>query len=102
MEKGAERRKSLGDVFPLVQRLMLWFSKGCAGFQPLTDEVIKERWNEASQARTTKYPIQTLRDHTIEDLLHVNNNLRRYSEVFMGPQYFDYLIHLDTDDLVNV
>jgi D-glycerate 3-kinase len=78
------------------------FEGWCVGFQPLTDEVIKERWNEASQDRTTKYPIQTLRDHTIEDLLHVNNNLRRYSEVFMGPQHSDYLIHLDTDDLVNV
>jgi D-glycerate 3-kinase len=22
--------------------------------------------------------------------------------MFMGPQHFDYLVHLDTDDLVNV
>lgn len=78
------------------------FEGWCVGFQPLIDEVIKERWNKELQAQTTKYPTQTLKDHAIEHFLDVNNNLRRYCEMFMGPQHFDYLVHLDTDDLVNV
>lgn len=79
------------------------FEGWCIGFQPLTNDAIKEGWNKALQAQMpSKYPTQTLKDHTIEDLLQVNNSLRQYCEMFMGPQHFDYLIHLDTDDLVNV
>jgi D-glycerate 3-kinase len=43
-----------------------------------------------------------LKDHAIENLLEVNNNLARYCEIFMGPQHFDYPIHLDTGDSSNV
>ncbi|OOQ91652.1 hypothetical protein PEBR_08952 [Penicillium brasilianum] len=79
------------------------FEGWCIGFQPLTDDFVQERWDKELQTRTrTKYPTQTLKDHAIDHLLNVNNSLRRYCELFMGPQHLDYLIHLDTDDLVNV
>lgn len=79
------------------------FEGWCIGFQPLSDDVIKDTWNKTLQTQaTSKYPTRTLKDHTIEDLLEVNNNLRRYCEIFMGPRHFDYLVHLDTDNLVNV
>lgn len=79
------------------------FEGWCIGFQPLSDDVIKKTWNKAPQTQTmSRYPTQTLKDHAIEDLWEVNNNLARYCEMFMGPQHFDYLIHLDTDNLVNV
>ena len=32
----------------------------------------------------------------------INRNLQTYCDVFTGPQYVDYLVHLDTDDLMNV
>lgn len=79
------------------------FEGWCIGFQPLEDDVIKDIWNKTLQTQTmSKYPTQTLKDHAIEDLLEVNNNLRQYCEMFMGRRHFDYLVHLDTDDLVNV
>lgn len=45
---------------------------------------------------------ETLKSHTLEHLLEVNGNLRRYCDLFMGPQHFDFLVHLVTEDLVNV
>jgi D-glycerate 3-kinase len=79
------------------------FEGWCIGFQPLTVDFVQERWNKEVRAqRRDKYLTQTLKDHAIDHLLSVNNNLRRYCELFMGPQHIDYLIHLDTDDLVNV
>jgi D-glycerate 3-kinase len=79
------------------------FEGWCIGFQALEDDVIRDIWNKTLQTQMmAKYPTQTLKDHAIEDLLEVNSNLRRYCEMFMGPRHFDYLIHLDTDDLINV
>ncbi|KAJ5676137.1 hypothetical protein N7462_009034 [Penicillium macrosclerotiorum] len=79
------------------------FEGWCVGFQPLGEESIRCRWNEAQDKKAMSgYLTETLRDHAVESLLQVNSNLREYSEMFMGSRHFDFLVHLDTDDLVNV
>ena len=73
----------------------------------MTNEV-KKSWsiavsrNPLAPAQLGVPSTETLALHRLEDLIQVNNSLRRYCEVFMGPQHFDMLVHLDTDDLVNV
>ncbi|KAJ5925575.1 hypothetical protein N7454_008214 [Penicillium verhagenii] len=82
------------------------FEGWCVGFQPLTEEQVRLRWSEAgdggNEASGARYPTNTLKEHAIEHLLGVNQSLQYYCETFMGSRHFDYLVHLDTDDLVNV
>ncbi|KAJ5103900.1 hypothetical protein N7532_004429 [Penicillium argentinense] len=79
------------------------FEGWCVGFQPLDEKDVRLRWDATSQYQIpTKYPTKTLKEHAIEHLLQVNKNLRQYCDLFMGPQHFDFLVHLDTNDLVNV
>ncbi|GKZ79536.1 hypothetical protein AnigIFM56816_003735 [Aspergillus niger] len=78
------------------------FEGWCVGFQPLQEDEIKRRWDHAKEVSTEGSLKQTLGEHKLEHLLKVNENLRQYCELFMGPQNFDFLIHLDTDDLINV
>lgn len=102
-EGGRASRESWRRVLTGAEVDVVVFEGWCIGFQPLADNVIQQRWTEALQVQmTSKYLTQTLQDHRIEDLLQVNNSLRQYCEMFMGPRHFDYLVHLDTDDLVNV
>ena len=75
------------------------FEGWCVGFQPLQDDEIKSRWNQATKSDSLT---ETLKDHELEHLLTVNENLRQYCDVFMGPQSLDFLVHLDTDQLGNV
>lgn len=91
------------------------FEGWCVGFQPCPEiEVVRKR-EEASQIRLSnelkksnlnfpdsQFSTTTLGDHELVNLLHVNDCLRRYSEDFMGPQHFDFMVHLDTNELVNV
>ena len=46
--------------------------------------------------------MNTPANHKAEPLIEVNEYLRRYCDMFMGPQHFDFMIHIDTDDLQNV
>ncbi|KAJ5115256.1 hypothetical protein NUU61_001015 [Penicillium alfredii] len=79
------------------------FEGWCVGFQPLGDNMVRQRWDESSLKQpATEFPTETLREHAVEHLWGVNANLRRYCELFMGPRHFDYLVHLDTDELGNV
>ncbi|KAF1940212.1 D-glycerate 3-kinase-like protein [Clathrospora elynae] len=75
------------------------FEGWCVGFQPLPSPTIEEKH---SLALSGNLPINTPARHQLSHLLEVNNNLRRYCDAFMGPQYFDFFIHIDTDDLRNV
>ncbi|CAI7677633.1 unnamed protein product [Penicillium manginii] len=80
------------------------FEGWCVGFSPLDEADVQRRWSETAQngGDSVKYPTETLKEHSIEHLLRVNENLRQYCDLFMGPRHFDFLVHLDTDDLVNV
>lgn len=49
-----------------------------------------------------QFPTMILRYHAVSSCIEVNHNLRTYCDIFMGPQYVDYLVHLDTDELTNV
>lgn len=85
------------------------FEGWCVGFQALTEEDVAAKWQHVrdglglrlSPART-KYPTQTLGEFTLHNLLDINARLKMYNETFMGPQSFQFFVHLDTDDLQNV
>jgi D-glycerate 3-kinase len=69
------------------------------GFQPLARSSVQEKYRLAVAGQL---PINTPANHKVEHLLEVNACLERYCDVFMGPRYFDFMIHIDTDDLRNV
>ncbi|CAI4210604.1 unnamed protein product [Parascedosporium putredinis] len=73
---------------PPVQAVILegW----CVGFRALAEDAVRARWESESL---------TLRQHTLEDLLFVNDNLRRYDAL---TALFDAFIHIDADDLSYV
>lgn len=75
------------------------FEGWCIGFQPLDSSSIDQK---LQLAKAQKLPVNTPANHKLEHLLEVNENLERYCKDFMGPQYFDFMIHIDTDDLRNV
>jgi D-glycerate 3-kinase len=59
--------------------------------------------NEETKGKEEKAEsITTLADHSLPHIQTLNHNLKRYNETFMGPQHFDLLLHIDTDDLRNV
>jgi D-glycerate 3-kinase len=75
------------------------FEGWCVGFQPLSEASIEEKH---SLATSGKLLINTPAQHQLSHLLEVNENLKRYCDAFMRPQYFDFFIHIDTDNLRNV
>lgn len=91
---------------------ILIFEGWCLGFQPLTDTEVTEQWGQAMATRIdpseskgdpeAESLTRTLADHRLEDLLLINENLRRYCDTFAGPWRFDGFLHLSTDKLSNV
>ena len=75
------------------------FEGWCVGFQPVAQTFIAERH---SLAKAGKLTVNTPANHQLPHLFEVNENLKRYCDAFMGPQHFDFFIHIDTDDLRNV
>jgi D-glycerate 3-kinase len=73
------------------------FEGWCVGFQPVSEAQVEAKYEDAR-----KQTHLTLADHRLSHLLEINENLKRYCETFMGPQYFDFMIHIDTEDLGNV
>ena len=107
--EGGRAPRTTWKRIPLQTKIDIVIFEGwCVGFQPLEDNAVRARWDHARASQTTDqdaetpYPTETLQEHAIEHLLGVNGNLRTYCESFMGSHHFDYLIHLDTEDLVNV
>jgi D-glycerate 3-kinase len=84
------------------------FEGWCLGFRPLKPEVVEQRWRHAVSARPLREVVgdgtltQTLADHSLEDLLLINDNLARYCDTFMGPWRFDAFVHLSAENLGNV
>lgn len=75
------------------------FEGWCVGFRPLSDSAIEEKHQ---LALAHKLPVNTPANHKVRHLLEVNRSLERYCDAFMGPQHFDFMVHIDTDDLRNV
>lgn len=75
------------------------FEGWCVGFQPLPASAVEEKHKLALAG---KLQVNTPAQHEVKHLLEINDNLKRYCDAFMGPQHFDFFIHLDTDDLQNV
>jgi D-glycerate 3-kinase len=113
---GGEGDRTTEEYWPRVLKSprieIVVFEGWCIGFQPLPSDDIYEKWdlakkNSSSSLRDVSesksdLPTTTLQDHRIEHLENINQNLARYCNSFMGPQHFDYLVHLDTDNLHNV
>ncbi|KAF3083959.1 hypothetical protein TWF102_000530 [Orbilia oligospora] len=88
---------------------VLVFEGWCMGFQAVSEIALRTAWEEARAvvAASTddadiKLPIKTIANHELEHLNFINQRLGEYNDMFMGPQHWDYLVHLDTDDLRNV
>lgn len=88
---------------------VLIFEGWCVGFQALTEAQVVDKWERVRAhpraqltPAQTRYPTETLGEFALEHLQAVNGNLRAYNEAFMGPERFDFFVHLDTDDLENV
>lgn len=103
------------DREPVIKVLV--FEGWCVGFQPLPSEEVRKRLEHACNMQLRddellasapavdigpRFSTTTLAKHSLEDLLFINSQLHAYYEQFMGPQHFDSLVHLDTNDLVNV
>ncbi|KAK0111431.1 hypothetical protein ONS95_001792 [Cadophora gregata] len=88
------------------------FEGWCVGFRPIAREAVDKKHQDAIQIRSSTvkietppesdYSTSTIADHELSHLLWVNEQLDQYCRGFMGPQNFDFFVHLDTDDLANV
>ncbi|KAJ4303345.1 hypothetical protein N0V90_002238 [Kalmusia sp. IMI 367209] len=80
------------------------FEGWCVGFQSLPEATLQSKHEAAKAAPVDENPdcIITLPDHQLSHLEEINSHLKRYNETFMGPQNFDFFVHLDTKDLRNV
>jgi D-glycerate 3-kinase len=87
--------------WPIITRKpdVVVFEGWCMGFQPLPASEIEAKHKLALDGLL---PVNTPAQHQLKHLLEVNKNLSQYCDAFMGPQHFDFFIHLDTDDLQNV
>jgi D-glycerate 3-kinase len=87
--------------WPVIARKpdVVVFEGWCVGFQALPSSAIEEKYQLALAG---KLPINTPAHHQLQHLLAVNDNLKRYCDAFMGPEHFDFFIHIDTTDLRNV
>ena len=77
------------------------FEGWCLGFQPLSKDALQRRWSDAMESQTLERA-KTLSNHSLEDLIFVNENLAFYCAQFMGPLHLDCLVSLDAMDLFNV
>ncbi|KAF5873179.1 putative p-type copper atpase protein [Botrytis fragariae] len=85
------------------------FEGWCVGFKSLERDELERKWESAEkELQTTRlgedatFPINTLQNYPLCHLEMINDNLRRYNTTFMNSANFDSLIHLDTEELVNV
>ncbi|KAK6351520.1 hypothetical protein TWF718_004678 [Orbilia javanica] len=101
---------------------VLVFEGWCMGFQAISDSALRTAWEESRAAAAisnstaawaqgwagstdntdNKLPTQTIANHELEHLAFINERLGEYNNMFMGPKHWNYLVHLDTDDLKNV
>ncbi|KAI6093444.1 P-loop containing nucleoside triphosphate hydrolase protein [Hypoxylon rubiginosum] len=87
---------------------VLIFEGWCVGFQALSEAELERKWDEARRQQQTPDAAEelpstaVLREHPLEHLQTINENLGRYNTNFLGPARFDYLVHLDTQKLANV
>jgi D-glycerate 3-kinase len=99
-------------VVPREPRLEVVIFEGwCVGFQPIAEDAVARMWATAqnidpSQTRLANdestMSTCTLSQHRIDHLQQLNKSLQVYNEAFMGPEHFDGLLHLTTEELQNV
>lgn len=80
------------------------FEGWCVGFRALSSSTLQSKHGAADSSSRDPSPdcILTLPDHDLSHLQIVNQYLSEYNDSFMGPQHFDFFLHLDTHDLRNV
>ncbi|KAF2018077.1 P-loop containing nucleoside triphosphate hydrolase protein [Aaosphaeria arxii CBS 175.79] len=104
---GGEGDRAPREEWEVVERKpdVVVFEGWCVGFQAIGEREIVEKRERAEREKGSgeeELSITTLADHEVKHLKEVDEGLMRYSEAFMGPEHFDFLVHIDTDDLRNV
>ncbi|GAP92227.1 putative d-glycerate 3-kinase [Rosellinia necatrix] len=79
----------------------------CVGFQSLSEDELEAKWSAARTSALVESDAKgastsMLRTHPLHNIRALNENLRRYNATFLGPDHFDFLVHLDTERLANV
>jgi D-glycerate 3-kinase len=108
--EGDRVSKEQWEIIPSDRHVdVVIFEGWSVGFQWLEDEELEAQWTAAQEVEiegddneAKGFSIHTLRNDPLQHIQVINNNLRRYNETFMSPTRFNYLVHLDTYDLVNV
>ena len=90
---------------PLIDVII--FEGWCIGFRALDPDCVRHIWEQAkAKAHAARpqqrYSTETLATLELQHICEINRNLRVYNDTFMGPETFDVLVHIDTDDLTNV
>ena len=80
------------------------FEGWCVGFRALPSSTLSSKHTlaKSSPPDPSLDSIVTLPDHALAHLEVVNKYLAEYNDTFMGPQHFDFFVHLDTENLRNV
>lgn len=86
------------DVWPTTSSKpdVVVFEGWCLGFRPLTEAGVEEKYKLAAQG---KMQLNTPYRHKLSHLYEMNDHLRDYCNDFMGPEHFDFFIHIDAIDL---
>lgn len=72
------------------------FEGWCVGFQALTDEQVKDKYQASVRSHESKEgPVTTLWKHSLQDLLLVNTRLREYEKI---TSRLDAMVHIDALD----
>jgi D-glycerate 3-kinase len=72
------------------------FEGWCIGFRPLTEPEVENKYKLAVEG---KMQLNTPSRHKLQHLCEMNDHLRQYCNDFMGPEHFDFFIHIDATDL---
>ncbi len=103
---GRVPRKQWQYISPAPPIDVVIFEGWCVGFRPLETEDLRRKWQLARAQDTElagqRWPTQTIASIALEHLCKINSHLRVYNETFMRPESFQFLVHLDSDDLNNV
>ncbi|KAK9469152.1 P-loop containing nucleoside triphosphate hydrolase protein [Lipomyces arxii] len=68
------------------------FEGWCVGFKALTDDEVRIKWEDSQATRSSR---STLWKYSLEHLLFVNDQLRKYDVI---TDVFDVMIHIDAED----
>ncbi|KAF8607303.1 P-loop containing nucleoside triphosphate hydrolase protein [Ceratobasidium sp. AG-I] len=93
-----DRSKEVVRVKPPVDVVILegW----CFGFQPLSVDELERRYNAPNPGATKSEHPEYFRNHSLESLKHINEELKKYAELWYG--HFTHFIEVVPENLHDV